>query len=222
MYAALAVLGALYQRKVTGRGQELDISLFDCMLDWVAGPAYTYLYKGVKPARAGMRHAMIVPYGPFRAKDGQFVNLAVEHSAEWKRFCLQVLDRPDLLEHPLYATNEKRLAHRSQLEPMLESIFATQDTKFWVARLEHAEVPFGRMNELEAVLDHPQLHHRKLMAEVQSPVGLLKTVASPVRMAASPPRLDPIPTVGQHTAEVLAELGYSKQEITRLRETHVV
>lgn len=222
MYAALAVLAALHQRKVTGSGQELDISMFDCMLDWVAGPMYTYLYKGVKPKREGVRHAMIVPYGPFRAKDGEYVNVAVEHNDEWVRFCTKVLERPGLIHHPLYVTNEKRLTNRAELEPLLENIFASQDSDFWIERLQEAEVPFGRLNELDRVVDHPQLHHRKMMAEIGSPVGPLKLIASPLHMSGSAPRLESIPDVGQHTREVLAELGYAAEEIEQFRQHGII
>src|SRR5262249_6019204 len=158
---------------------------------------------GKRPGRAGMRHNMIVPYGPYKAKDG-YVNLAVQNEAQWTRLCAIVLQRLELATNPLYNSNPKRTANRAELEKLIEDIFADSTVAELEERLEKADVPFGRLNELEAVVEHPQLLARGRFIEVEGPEGQpLRVLATPFGLEDLPQRAGPVPALGQHNAEIL-------------------
>jgi crotonobetainyl-CoA:carnitine CoA-transferase CaiB-like acyl-CoA transferase len=169
--------------------------------------AYMAQYTGRPPARAGARHGSIVPYGDYRVGDGSSVNLAVQNDGQWRRLCQIVLSRPELADDPRFATNEQRLANRAELEPLLESLLAGDTRASVEARLTEADVPFGTVNELDDVLRHPQLAARGRWFDVPSPVGDLRALHHPLNIAGLPRPAGAVPALGQHTAEVLAELG---------------
>jgi itaconate CoA-transferase len=206
-YAAVATLAALVRRGRTGEGARLSVSLFDTMVDWLGYFPHLWWHRGEQAARTGMRHPHFCPYGPFPAGDGQLVGLAVLSAEHWRALCVDVLERPSLHEDARYSTNEGRVAYREELEPLLDEAFATRPAAEWLERLESIRIPCGAVNELPDVLEHPQLRHNRLVADVRSPVGLLPTVGNPFLLGGGRPGLGPVPALGEHTAEVLAELG---------------
>jgi itaconate CoA-transferase len=222
MYAALGIVLALYQRTRTGRGQFIDISMFEAVLSWLGYFPHHYWHRGEEPERVGMRHHYVTPYGPYRARDGQYVNLAIASARDWERFCRQVLERPDLLADPRFATNEARRANRAALERLIEEIIATQDHAYWLARLRAADLPHGEVRGIAQVLAHPQVAARHLIQEVDSPVGRIPVVGSPLRLSDSPARYERIPALGEDTAAVLGELGYDAAALARLRAEGVI
>lgn len=217
MYAALGVCMALYQREKTGRGQFVDVSMFESMLDWLGYFPHHYWHHGEEPERVGMRHHYIVPYGPYQAEDGRYVTTAVASARDWEVMCRQVFLRPDLLEDPRYATVEQRRANRQVLEREVEEIFRTRSVEEWVERLKAAELPYGELRGIASVLAHPQVEARHLIREVDSPVGPVPTLESALRLSDSPVADGPIPALGADTDAVLAEVGYSVAEIAELR-----
>ena len=222
MYAALGIVMALYQRKRTGRGQLIDISMFDSLLSWLGYFPHHYWHRGELPARVGMRHHYMTPYGPFLARDEKYVSLAVASPRDWEVFCRKVLERPDLWENPELKTAELRREHRVELEGIIEDIFLQRDSTEWLERLESAGLPYGEIRGIDEALAHPQVAARRMVREVQSPVGDVPVIASPLRMSESPARYGRVPALGEDTDAILGELGYGQEAIDRLRTDRVV
>lgn len=224
MYAFASILAALFERERTAgeaNGRLVETVMLDCLAEWMAAPAYYWLYGHKKLERSGVRHNIIVPYGPYDCRDGA-VNLGVQNESQWERLCRQVLGRPDLLEEPRFASNELRVCNRADLEPTIEQIFSQSSRAEIEALLDAAGVPFGSLNEVDDLVDHPQLAARDRWLQVDSPVGPLRALAHPLNLSDLPQRADPIPALGQHTVEILAELGYSADEIEALRAQRII
>lgn len=222
MYATVGILLALYQRERTGRGQVIDISMFESALAWLGYFPHHYWHRGEEPARVGMRHHYIVPYGPYMAGDGVYVSLAVATPQDWEVFCRKVARRPDWLEDARFRTAPDRRKNRAVLEEMVEKLFLEQPHDEWMRRLGEAELPHGKLNGIGEVLAHPQTIARKMIREMESPVGPVPVMGSPLRLSDSPARFDPIPALGQDTEPILRELGYTAAEITAFRRDQVI
>ncbi len=222
MYAALGIVLALYQRERTGKGQLIDIAMFDATLEWLAYFPHFVWHTGAEPPRTGMRHHNIVPYGPYRARDGALVNLAVATQEHWVAFCRDVLGRPDLLDDPRCKDVLTRRVNRAWLEPLIEDAFAQADADEWLDRLARAGIPHGRVRGLAEVLAHPQIAARRLVREIASEVGPVPTVESALRMSGSPVADGALPRLGGDTLDVLRESGYSESEIRTLVQERIV
>jgi itaconate CoA-transferase len=205
-YAAVATLAALVRRAETGEGSRVSVSLFDVMVDWLGYFPHQWWHRGSAPARTGMRHPLFCPYGPYPAGDGLF-SLAVLSPEHWQSLCRTVLRRADLLADDRYASNESRVVHRDELESLLEAEFANKSAAEWLDLLRAAGIPCGGVNNVGQVMTHPQLEHNRLVTKVGSPVGTLPTIGNPFLVAGDRPGVGDVPAHGQHTAEVLAELG---------------
>lgn len=204
MYALTSILAALRQREVTGEGAGIEISLLDCLAEWMMVPMYYAMYGGAAPQRTGARHATIVPYGPFRA-DGGSVNLAVQTQGQWERLCATVLELPELAGHADFATNVLRVANRASLEARIEAVLAGLPLATVEERLQRADVPFGRLNDVFGLVEHRQLRDRDRWFEVSGEGGPVRAVVPPFGMAGLPLRRGAIPSLGEHTAAVLDE-----------------
>jgi itaconate CoA-transferase len=215
-YAAIATLAALVRRAETGEGARVSVSLFDTMIDWLGYYPHFWWHRGEAPTRMGMRHPLFCPYGPHPAKGGRLFNLAVLSPEHWRAFCLDVVERPDVYDDERYGTMEGRVAHREELEPELERLFAAREAEEWIGRLERAGIPCGHVNEFLEVMEHPQLRHNRLVSDVGSPAGPIPTIGNPFVVAGDRPELGPIPGLGEHTREVLAELGLDESAIAAL------
>jgi itaconate CoA-transferase len=222
MYAFSSILAALYERERTGQGQTIETVMLDCLAEWMSAPAYYWIYGNRKLERAGWRHNIIVPYGPYRCGDGQYVNLAVQNEGQWRRLCERVLERPDLVADPRFAANEARVQHRGALEPPIEESLGPNDRSAAEARLADADVPFGSLNDVDDLVNHPQLAARDRWLDIDSPVGPIKALAHPLNLEGMPQRTDPVPALGQHSDEIAAELGYASDEIVGLREAGAI
>jgi crotonobetainyl-CoA:carnitine CoA-transferase CaiB-like acyl-CoA transferase len=212
-YAAIGTLAALLRRAGTGEGDLVSVSLFDVLLDWTGYYPHFWWHRREEPGRHGMRHPLFCPYGPYRAKGGRFFNLAVLSPEHWRAFCESVVERPELLDDSRYDTMEGRVAHRGELEPLLDGIFAEREPEHWVARLEQAAIPCGLVREFHEVMEHPQLAHNGLVTQIGSPVGTIPTIGSPIALHGDRPELGPVPALGEHTREVLAGIGLGEAEI---------
>lgn len=222
MYAFSSALAALYRRERTGKGAAIKVSLFDSIMEWMM-PLSLMATHGPPPRRAGDRHASIVPYGPYRVGDGRQVVLAVQNDAEWRRFCEGVIKRPDMVEDPRFLHNENRLANREVLEAAVEEAFSSIDVEEAERRLEAAAVAYSRMNDVSEVLQHPQVMTRDRMLDVAVPgggqVGVLR---APFNIHDMKEPESALPAVGEHTDAVLAELGYTPEDIVELRAARAV
>ncbi|MBI3374839.1 MAG: CoA transferase [Betaproteobacteria bacterium] len=216
MYAFSGILAALYRRQNTGEGAALDVSMFESLGEWMGFPAYFTAYGGTAPPRAGAYHATIVPYGPFKAGDGKTVFLGIQNEREFARFCSETLAQPDLPRDARFATGSARNQNRAAMNTLIEAAFADLTAAQVIERLERAEIANANLNDMRAFWDHPQLKARDRWHTVSSEAGEIDTLAPPINLAGSEPRLDAIPSVGQHTRGILAELGYHPDEIAQL------
>ncbi len=201
-YAAVAVLGALLRRATTGEGAHVAVSLFEVMVDWLGYFPHLWWHRAELPLRTGMRHPLFCPYGPFPAADG-LVSVAVLSPAHWSALCRDVLERAELAEDERFATNEARVGARDLLEPQIEEALAARPVDEWIRRLEAAGIPCGRVRDVGGVMAHPQLEHNRLVAEVDSPAGLIPTVGVPFLVDGTRPDAGAVPDLGEHTGELL-------------------
>jgi itaconate CoA-transferase len=222
MYATVGILLALYQREKTGRGQVIDISMFESTLAWLGYFPHHYWHRGEEPDRVGMRHHYIVPYGPYEASDGVYVNLAVSTSQDWEIFCRTVVHRTDLLEDARFHTAEARRRNRAVLEELIERIFLERPHDEWLRRLRDSRLPHGEIKGIGAVLAHPQVIARRMIREMESPVGPVPVIGSPLRLSDSPARFGPIPALGEDTEPILRELGYRDEDIATFHRDQVI
>lgn len=222
MYAAMATLGALVGRRNTGQGTSIDISLLESAAEWMGSPLYYYLGTGQCLARTGMRHSLIVPYGPYRCGDGQYLNLAIQNEREWLRFCELVLEHPALAKDSRFARNEERLAHRETLEPIIEGIFNGFTRSTLIERLKTAEIAWGDVNDISGLAAHPQLRARAHWSAVEVNGHPFQMLNHPMNLAEMPQRTDPVPSAGQHSEEILNELGYDAAAIATFRQAKVI
>jgi crotonobetainyl-CoA:carnitine CoA-transferase CaiB-like acyl-CoA transferase len=204
MYALASTLAALRLRDRDGEGRRVDVSLFECLAEWMGSPLYTQLYTGAPPPRTGTRHSTIAPYGPYRCSDGQ-VTLAVQNERQWGAFCSVVLDRPELAQDPRFATNELRSTNRRELEAIVEEVFASAARRDIEAKLEAADVPFASLNTVADVVAHPQLQGR--WTEVPSPGGPIRALRPPFGIEA---RMAAVPGLDEHGAEIRSEIHAAK------------
>ena len=221
MYAFSGILAALLRRQRTGTGAVLDISMFDALAEWMGYPAYYTGYGGAPLPRSGAAHAAIAPYGPYRAGDGKVVYLGLQNEREWARFCADVLGDPALAADPRFSANADRVAHRSELDALINSAFATHSAEAVLARLDDAQIANARMNTIEEFLDHPQLAARHRWREVDSPSGPIRALVPPFGIDDVEPRMGRIPDVGEHTDAILGELGYDAETIAAWRRDGV-
>jgi itaconate CoA-transferase len=206
-YAAVATLAALVRRAETGEGARVSVSLFDVMVDWLGYFPHLWWHRSEVPDRTGMRHPLFCPYGPYPAGDGRLFSLAVLSREHWQALCLEVLERADLSEDERFASNEARVAHRGELEPVLEEAFAARAASDWLERLRGAHIPCGDVNDLADVMRHAQLEHNRLVTDVDSPAGRIPTIANPFIVGGARPPVGAVPGLGEHTTSVLGELG---------------
>ena len=207
MYAYTGILTALIRRERTGQGATVAISMLEALGEWMGFPLYYAAYGGRPPVRSGASHASIAPYGPFLCAGGERAFLGIQNEREWATFCATVLERPELADDPRFTTNTLRVTHRDELTAAIESVFAALPAEQVLDRLERAGIANARLREVADLADHPQLAARDRWREVDSPSGLLKALVPPATLDGDEPVMGQIPTVGQHTAAVLAELG---------------
>jgi crotonobetainyl-CoA:carnitine CoA-transferase CaiB-like acyl-CoA transferase len=221
MYATVAILAALFHRTRSGQGQYIDMALLDTQIAMNANMNMNYLISGRVPQRIGNAHANIVPYQVFDAADGQLV-LAVGNDGQFAKFCEAA--GSSLHEDARFRKNADRVRNRNVVVPLLEEIMRRRTVAEWVALLEPIGVPVGPINDLSQVFSHEQVKSRGMQLELPHPLaGAVPSVASPIRMSATPPRYEAgPPTLGQHTHEVLSRLGIDERELQNLARDRVI
>lgn len=229
VYATSAILAALEVRHRTGEGQHIDMALLDVGMAILANQASGYLNTGKVPQRQGNSHPSLAPYQDFPTRDGSML-LAIGNDGQFSRFC-KAAGKPEWSADPRFSGMGARVRNRQELIPLMETVTRTRDTADWIALLEDKAVPCGPINDLAHAFADPQVAARELVVEqARAPqlaaadgIAAIRTVASPLRLQANPPVLRrPPPALGEHTDEVLAELGFDAARIAALRGAGIV
>ncbi|HEX9187205.1 MAG TPA: CoA transferase [Vicinamibacteria bacterium] len=222
-YMAFGMISAaLVHRFRSGEGQHLDVSLLTASLGLLPDPVAIYFDTGERPRRAGNRNLNLPPAEAFRTGDG-LLNVVLMNPDQWGRFC-GALDDPAMETDVRFATNEARLAHHAEMKARIEGILAAAPATEWVARLEKAGIAAGPVYEFDEVFEDPQVKYLELIATLDQPgAGPVRIMSFPGRASGTPPRIErPAPLLGEHTAEVLGELGLARGEIDRLAAAGVI
>ncbi|KAH6912773.1 CAIB/BAIF family enzyme [Coprinopsis sp. MPI-PUGE-AT-0042] len=233
LYAHGAIMAALLSRHQTGKGVYIDCNLFETQVAGLANIASSYLIAGKEASRHGTAHPSIVPYQVFPCKDG-FLMIGAGNNKQFKILAEKVLKDPELATNPKYSTNDARVANRSELVQIISDAFMKHDRDHWLKQFKGLGVPFGPINNIQQTFEHPQAIARNVTVEVEhGRAGKVKLVAPAVAYNGQkmPVRLPP-PWLSEHTKEastsrntgtnVLEELGYSMEEVSRLRQRGIV
>ncbi|MDG1365903.1 MAG: CaiB/BaiF CoA-transferase family protein [Acidimicrobiales bacterium] len=206
MYALSSVLAALYRRAQTGDGATIEISMLECLAEWTAAPTYGAVGRGVRPSRVGHRHAMISPYGIYSLADSSEILLAVQNQTEWEALARNALGMPDLVADERFATNEARVSHIDEFEPLLRAGLASAGAEEMLGRLRSARIAFSRVNDPIALWEHEQLRARDRFVETDVPTGRAETYRAPFNIDGTPDATPVVPGIGQHDPALLDEL----------------
>jgi crotonobetainyl-CoA:carnitine CoA-transferase CaiB-like acyl-CoA transferase len=227
LHGAVAVLAALAGRDraggpAAGRGQRIDASILESALSVLVNQAQNAFATGVAPTRRGNAHPNIVPYETFATADGQ-IAVAVGSERQWSSFCV-ALGLTSLSADPRFVSNAGRVANREVLRPLLADRLVREPTATWLGRLDAAEVPCGPINDVLAAFASEQARAREMVVDIDHPVlGSIRQVGIPIKLAATPASIRSAPPLlGEHSNEVLAELGYDPDEVDLLRASGVI
>ena len=222
MYAVIAILAALHGRQASGRGQHIDMSLFDTQVGWLANQNMNYLIGGLRPELRGNSHPNIVPYEAFETAQGQII-VAVGNDRQFARFA-EAIGQPELASDPRYGTNRARVENRRTLIGLIREVLKTRQATEWLAELEARRIPCGPVNTIAEVFDHPQLEARGLRFDLPHPLaGSVPQVATPIKFSDSEMVYETAPPgLGAHSDEILAELGYTAEEVAALHSKKIV
>lgn len=218
LFATYGILSALTARERTGEGQQVDTSLFEAGLALEVWEAVEHFHTGRTPAPTGSGHRLGAPYQAFRCADGYFT-VGADSPRHWPAFC-ELIGAAELAEDPRFATNDDRLENLADLVRQIEEKTARQPREYWLTRLEEVGIPAGPINTVPEALEDPQTRARDMVQEVTSPtLGSLRALGPPVKLSATPASIrTAAPRLGEHTAEVLSEVGVTEQEFATLKE----
>ena len=222
MFATYGILTAYIHRLRTGRGQHVDTSLLESGVAYTIWESAVYFATGQVPAPTGSAHRLTAPYQAFRTSDGH-INVGAANQSNWERLC-RAIQREELIEDARFVEPADRMNNLTELVATLETTFLGERSSLWLEALEEAGVPAGPIYDMAQVYDDPQVQARQMIVEMEHPVaGRVKNIGIPVKLSGTPGGVRrPAPTLGQHTDEVLAGLGYSEAEVARLRNGGVV
>ncbi|WP_293786267.1 CaiB/BaiF CoA-transferase family protein [uncultured Aeromicrobium sp.] len=222
MFATYGILAALAARERTGRGQKVDASLFETGLGFEVWEAVEYFHTGRTPQPTGSAHRLGAPYQAFRCSDGH-INVGADGVRHWPAFC-EVIGRPELVDDPRFATNPDRLAHLPELVSLIEEKTSRQNRAYWMAALEAVGVPAGPIQTVPEALEDPHAVARNMVVEVEHPrLGALKALGPVVKLSETPAAVrTPAPDLGQHTEQVLTEIGLAPKRIAELIDKGVL
>ncbi len=215
MYSAMGILAALFAREKTGRGQFLDMALFDSQLTWLANVGSSYLNAGVSPTRWGNAHPNIVPYEVYRGSDDRYFVVGIGTEALWKRF-VQALEIQDAIgRDERFQTNALRIKNREILVPLLQNLFQQTPARTWLEKFAEADIPAAPINTVSESVNDAQTGARGLIVQIEHPaIGTAKSIANPVRFSNTPVSYRwPPPLLGEHTDKILESLGYTAEEV---------
>ena len=216
MYALTGILGALLRRGRTGEGANIKIAMLDALAEWMTYPMLRHAYAGSPPPRVPTSHPAIAPYGAHKTKDGQII-LGLQNEREWATFCEKVLGDPAIQQDPRFATMAQRRANRPALTAMIEASFSDKTSIEVAAVLDQAGIANGRLNEPIDVWNHEQFAARDRWREIQTQAGPVRALLPPFIFTDQEVPMGDVPSVGQHTDAVLAEIGFTAERIAAMR-----
>ena len=223
MFATQAILGALLAKERDGVGQHIDLALVDSAVAVTANYGQVALMTGESPKRYGNGHPFLEPFGLADTADGQ-ISIVIGNERQWERFCQDVVNKPEWLTDDRFATNAARMANRAVFRPMLNALLRQDTRENWIAKFRAAGVPAGSVRDLTEALDAPEVRARGMVSTVEHPrAGAMETVGSPIRYGGTPVA-QPVaaPLLGEHSAAVLREAGFTAAEIAALAEAKVI
>jgi itaconate CoA-transferase len=216
MYAFGNILAALIHRERTGEGAAFEVTMLDALVEWMGHPLHVAEHTGEDPPRAGLSHPVIAPYDAYPTADGHEVVIGIQNDREWVRLATEVLDRPELATDPDFATNVARVRNREAVDAAVAQAMLKLSVADAVRALDDARIASARLNTVSEVLDHPQLAARDRWRETRTPVGVVRGLRSAVEPVGESP-MGPVPALGEHTDALLAELGFTEQEVEVMR-----
>lgn len=203
MNAYAAVLEALIKRGTTGQGSAIKVSLFDGLADWMNVPYLQFAYGGKEPERNGLNHPTIAPYGAYSGSDGKDVLFSIQNEREWANFCRDVLERPEVATDSRFTSNSRRVAHRAELDAIINEVFSAHTRDALADRLRDARIAFGRVSTMDDLVRHPQNRH----VEADTPTGPVRLLAPGALVDGKSPEFGPVPALGADTDRVRAEFS---------------
>ncbi len=224
LFTATGINAALYEREKTGKGQKIDVSMLDCQVALLENALVRYQVDGESPKPLGHRHPTITPFQAVKARDAYIV-IAVGNDSLWERFC-HAIDHPELLEDPRFKTNPDRCRHVGELDTLLADIFKDQDASVWLQILDAATIPSAPINDVERLMQDPQILARDMIVELEDQhLGGVKVAGNPIKMTHVPEtgKRGAVPAVGEHSDAILSELlGCDTDAIAELRKSGAI
>ncbi|MEB3100094.1 CaiB/BaiF CoA transferase family protein [Ferviditalea candida] len=222
LFTAIGILSALFHRMQTGQGQKVDVAMLDGQVAILENAVARYFATGKSPEPIGNRHPSITPFSVFSASDGYLI-IAAGNDYLWSKWC-EAVDRIDLEEDPRFKTNSDRTEHWEQLETIMNDVIGTKTVEEWLELFERNGIPSGPINNLEKVVQHPQVLAREMIVYQDHPVaGRVMMPGIPIKLSKTPGEITaPAPLLGEHTQSILTNLGYTDDEICRLKELGVI
>jgi crotonobetainyl-CoA:carnitine CoA-transferase CaiB-like acyl-CoA transferase len=208
MYAYSGILTALLQRGRTGAGLRVEVTMLEALTEWMAYPLNFAHYGGSPPARNGVAHPAIAPYGQYQAGDGKDVIFGLQNEREWVRFCVDVLRDPAVAHDERFSSNVLRVINRQALDARIAECFASLTREDVLNRLDEGGIANSALNSMHDVWDHPQLAARGRWRDVATPAGPIRALLPPATLSGTEAAMGDVPALGQHTGAILAELGF--------------
>lgn len=206
MYAYSGILSALLQRARTGDGLRVEVTMLEALTEWMSYPLNFAHYGGAAPARNGVEHPAIAPYGQYKVADGSII-FGLQNEREWVQFCAAVLHDEALAVDPRFSSNMKRVENREALNALIEGRFADLSRETVLRKLDQGGIANSSLNTMEDVWDHPQFEARGRWHEVQTPAGPIRALLPPATLSGTQAVMGAVPRVGEHTEAILRELG---------------
>ena len=214
MYAYSGILSALIQRGRTGKGMRVEVTMLESLAEWMSYPLNFAHYGGTPPQRCGLTHPTIAPYGEYKAGDGKSVIFGLQNDREWAAFCKAVLQQPALIDDPRFATNKARVQNRTDLDAVLAQSFAPLSRDDLIARLDAGDIANAPLNNAHDLWEHPQLKARNRWREVETEVGPIQALLPPAKLSSTEAAMGAVPALGEHTTQILVELGMAADCLT--------